>query len=275
MAGRGYGWLLGALVGIAAIVIVGSGLVAALPSMISGATRAEPITVAQPVAADFASGPLLDAGYDVSFPQCGRLLPPAGEGFAIVGVHGGRPFRDQPCFPDQIWWAQQHNGFAVYMNTEYTGEGDPVERGRAMADDVAIRMEMQYLPKQTPVWLDVETDNYWRGTPEQHNALIGAIANRLAELGHPVGVYSAPNLWRTITGGADPGMPIWLAIGRGSREQAEKACGRIGFGSRTPSLVQWVEPGPDGALIDHNIICADTSVTGLLMPTSNWQVENN
>ncbi len=266
-------WLFGMLAGVAAIVLVGSGFVAALPAMISGAPREAPIVVTQPPAADFASGPLLDSGYDVSFPQCDRLLPPATEGFAIVGIHGGRPLRDQPCFPDQAWWAQQHNGFAVYMNTEFTGEGDPVALGREMADDVAIRIRMQYLPEQTPVWLDVETDNYWRGTTEQHNALIGAIANRLAELGHPVGVYSAPNLWRTITGGADPGTPIWLAIGTGTRDKAENACGRIGFGGRTPSMVQWIEPGPDGALLDHNIICPGVTPTGLLMPTSNWASE--
>lgn len=271
MAAKRSGWLIAMLLGVAAIVLIGTGFVNALPSMISGASRQAPIVVSQPPAVDFAAGPLLDSGYDVSFPQCGRLLPAPTEGFAIVGIHGGRPFADQPCFPDQAWWAQQHNGFAVYMNTEYTGEGDPAALGREMADDVAIRIRMQYLPEQTPVWLDVETDNYWRGTPEQHNALISAIANRLTELGHPVGVYSAPNLWRTITGGADPGMPIWLAIGKGTREKAENACGRVGFGGQTPSLVQWVQVAEDGALLDHNLICPGVTPTGLLLPTSSWQ----
>ncbi|MDQ1245656.1 MAG: hypothetical protein QG597_23, partial [Actinomycetota bacterium] len=213
---------------LAVLVLVGSGFLAAVPSMIGGGPRLTPLNVAQPVPAPFPAGPRLNSGYDVSFPQCERLLPAASEGFAIVGVNGGRAFADQPCFPDQAWWAQQHDGFAVYMNTEYDGTAEPVALGARMAQDVVARMDTQLLPSQTPVWLDVETDNNWRGTSEQHNQLLQSIAASLAEYGHPVGVYSAPKLWRTITGGVDPGMPIWLAVGKGTREKAEAACGRVG-----------------------------------------------
>lgn len=255
------------VLGLAAFVLVGSGFVAALPGMIGGGTRLAPLVITQPVPAPFPDGPRLNDGYDVSFPQCDRLLPAPTQGFAIVGVNGGRAFKDQPCFPDQAWWAQQHDGFAVYMNTEYDGTSDPVALGSAMAADVVARMDAQLLPSQTPVWLDVETDNNWRGTPEQHNQLLQSIAATLAEYGHPVGAYSAPKLWRTITGGIDPGMPIWLAVGTGTREKAEAACGRVGFGGREPSLVQWIENGPDGLPLDHDLICPGVDATGLLMPS--------
>ena len=253
---------------VAAAVLVGSGFVAALPSMISGGERLAPMELVPAAPAEFPAGPRSNSGYDVSFPQCGRLLPGPSEGFAIVGVNGGRPFKDQPCFPDQAWWAQQHDGFAVYMNTEYDGVADPATIGRQMADDVVARLDNQYLPAQTPVWLDVETDNRWRGTPEQHRTLLNATASRLAALGHPVGVYSAPKLWREITDDVDPGMPVWLAVGKGTREKAEAACGRIAFGGQTPAMVQWIETGPDGAPLDHNLLCPDTSATGLLMPSA-------
>lgn len=270
MSGRS-GCLMTIAVGLAAamaaIVLVGSGFVSALPSMLGGGTRLQPLEVAQASPAAFEPGPGSDTGYDVSFPQCATYLPEPTNGFAIVGVNGGRPFTDQPCFPDQVWWAQQHDGFAVYMNTAYDGTSDPVALGRSMAEDVVARMDRQYLPTQTPVWLDVETDNNWLGTADQHNALLAAIAARLTELGHPVGVYSAPKLWRNITGGVDPGMPIWLAVGRGTRDKAAQACGRIGFGGRTPSIVQWIEAGPDGALLDHDLLCPGVSATGLLLST--------
>lgn len=250
---------------VAALALVGAGLVSALPSMVASGTAPRTIAVAQPEAVPF-TGPGTNLGFDVSFPQCGGYLPTPTDGFAIVGVHGGRPGKDQPCLPDQAWWAQQFDGFAVYVNTEYDGTADPVVAGVAIADDAIARMERQYLPSTTPVWLDVETDNYWQGTREQHIALIEAAGARFAERGHPVGVYSAPRLWRQITGGVDPGMPIWLAIGRNDRNAAERACQTSGFGGKRPSMVQWVQPRPDGTLLDHNVICPEVDPTGLLHP---------
>lgn len=251
---------------VAALALVGSGLVSALPMMVAGGTSARTMVVTQPAAAPFA-GPSSNEGYDVSFPQCGTYLPEPTDGFAIVGVHGGRPSKDQPCLPEQAWWAQQFDGFAVYVNTEFDGVSDPVAAGVALADDAVARMDRQYLPSTTPVWLDVETDNLWRGTREQHVALLEAAAGRFAELGHPVGVYSAPRLWRTITGGVDPGMPIWLAIGPDDRQSAERACQTSGFGGRRPAMVQWVATRDDGTLLDHNLLCPEVDATGLLQPS--------
>jgi len=254
-------------IAIVAVALLGSGLVSALPSMMAGNVAARTMVINQPAAVAF-EAPRENLGYDVSFPQCGTYLPTPTSGFAIVGVHGGRPGKDQPCLPEQAWWAQQFDGFAVYINTEYDGVSDPVAVGQLTAEDAIARMARQYLPVGTPVWLDVETDNYWRGTREQHVTLIEAAATRFAERGYPAGVYSAPRLWRTITGGVDPGMPIWLAIGQSTREQAERSCQTSGFGGRRPSMVQWVAPREDGTLLDHNLICPGVDATGLLHPGS-------
>jgi hypothetical protein len=253
------------IVAVLAVVLIGGGLVSALPSLVEGGTASRAMVVAQPNPVVF-PGPQTNAGYDVSFPQCQTYLPSPTDGFAIIGVHGGRPGKDQPCFPEQAWWAQQFDGFAVYVNTEYDGVSDPVSVGQLTAEDAIARMERQYLPVGTPVWLDVETDNYWRGSRDQHVLLLESAANRFAERGYPVGVYSAPRLWRTITGGVDPGTPIWLAIGKNTRAKAEQACQTSGFGGRRPSMVQWVAPLEDGTLLDHNLICPGIDPTGLLHP---------
>ncbi len=262
-------WFLGGIgVGVGVIVIVTlllSGFTESLPSMVGGAANARNIVVQQPTPAPY-PGPRTNEGYDVSFPQCGQALPDTPGGFGIVGLTGGRPATDQECFGEQIWWAQQQNGYAVYVNTEYDGVTDPVAAGQAIADDAAGRLTSQYLPNKVPVWLDVETDNQWRGSRDQHRTVIEAAAARLAELGHPVGVYSAPRLWQEITGGIDPGMPVWLGIGENDRQSAEAACGRIAFGDRRPSMVQWIEQRPDGQVLDHDLICPGVDPAGLLLP---------
>lgn len=257
--------LLLGVVAVLAVALIGGGLVSALPAMVADGTAPRAMVVNQPAAVTY-PGPTTNLGYDVSFPQCGTYLPSPTDGFAIIGVHGGRPGKDQPCFPEQAWWAQQFDGFAVYVNTEYDGVSDPSAVGELLAEDAIARMQRQYLPVGTPVWLDVETDNNWRGSREQHVLLLESAATRFAERGYPVGVYSAPRLWRTITGGVDPGTPIWLAIGKSTREKAEKACQTSGFGGRRPSMVQWVAPREDGTLLDHDLICPGVEPTGLLYP---------
>ena len=61
-------------------------------------------------------------------------------------------------------------GYAVYINMEDDGTGDPVLAGRAIAEDAMERIQSVWLPKQTPVWLDIETDNSWRGSTERHDS---------------------------------------------------------------------------------------------------------
>ncbi len=71
-----------------------------------------------------ASSPSASAsiGYDVSYPQCGGVLPtPAG--FGIVGVNDGYPLSLNPCLGSELQWAQsaQSGAPAFYMNTASPG----------------------------------------------------------------------------------------------------------------------------------------------------------
>lgn len=255
------------VVGVTVGVLLGTGLVAALPRLVGGGAGVKNLEVTQPPAVSY-QGPRTNIGYDVSFPQCGTPLPDTPGGFAIIGIHGGRPFKDHDCVEELAWWARQQSGYAVYINLEDLGVGDAAEMGRKIAADAIERMQAVYLPKATPVWLDVETDNVWRGSNERHRALIQAAATELTDAGHPVGVYSAPRLWWEITDGVDPGMPVWFAIGEADRQSAERACTGNGLGGRRPSMVQWIDRLPNGDLMDHDLLCPGVDPTGLLIPAS-------
>src|SRR3954454_16086542 len=61
------------------------------------------------------------AGFDVSYPQCGRPLP-TGATAAVVGVDGGKPFDVNPCLAEQVAWASEASGTpAYYVNTANPG----------------------------------------------------------------------------------------------------------------------------------------------------------
>lgn len=65
-------------------------------------------------------------GIDVSWPQCGKTLP-TDKAFAIVGVNGGLANNSNPCFIEQLTWAQQSLGgtnqplASLYVNTTNPG----------------------------------------------------------------------------------------------------------------------------------------------------------
>lgn len=71
-----------------------------------------------------ASAPTTSAstGYDVSFPQCGRVLPTSA-GFGIVGVNNGHPFSTNPCLASELRWAGStlSGAPAFYLNTGSPG----------------------------------------------------------------------------------------------------------------------------------------------------------
>jgi hypothetical protein len=206
-------------------------------------------------------------GVDISFPQCGRTLGDLPGGFVIVGLDGGMPDRPNPCFAPQWRFAQRQAGAAVYVNTADNGRGDPVDVGRkaARADLAALRDNG--IAPGTPVWLDVETPEVWRGSQARHRAVIGEHLRVLAEAGYPVGVYSAPALWSIITGGAQLEVPTWVGIGTATRERAEATCQRRSFGGRRPDIVQRIGSGSDGKPLDRNVTCPGVDLTGLVRPS--------
>lgn len=93
------------------VVVVALAVVAALLA-VPGTASAAPTTV----------------GYDVSYPQCGTLLP-VDRAFAVVGVNGGLSTRANPCLAAQLNWAWEASGSVpgqpraqLYLNTANPGE---------------------------------------------------------------------------------------------------------------------------------------------------------
>lgn len=78
---------------------------------------------AKPAGGGGSSTPL---GIDVSWPQCGKVLPKT-QAFGIVGVNGGLANTTNPCMKDQLVWASKSVGGTVqekvqlYVNTANPG----------------------------------------------------------------------------------------------------------------------------------------------------------
>ena len=191
-------------------------------------------------------------GFDISYPQCGSA-DPTGAAFGIVGVNGGAPRTSNKCLGEQAVWAKGLGAYAVYVNTSYSGRGDPVAYGRGLIDDAIGRKQSVVRGGTSMWWLDVEITNTWRGTQQENATVLAAMATRLQELGVRVGIYSSPQQFATIAGDWEPGLPVWNATGPGSQKSATKACSESFAGSST-AIVQWVQRA-DGRRLDHNVIC--------------------
>ena len=205
-------------------------------------------------------------GVDISFPQCGRTFRDMDNGYAIIGLDGGMPDRPNPCFAAQWRFATGQAGAAVYVNTADSNTGDPVTVGRRAARGDLEALAAEGVPLGTPVWLDVELPEVWKGSQARHRAVITEHLRVLAEAGYPVGIYSAPALWEEITGGAAVEVPTWVGIGTATAERAAATCGRASFGDRRPDIVQRIGTGSDGKSLDRNLTCPGTDLTGLVRP---------
>lgn len=225
------------------------------------------ITATQPALTPF-SFELDNSGYDISYPQCGKPLPTKYVGYAIIGLNGGKPFTKNNCFQSQWDWALTHDAVAVYINTADPGTESPVRYGKKIAKDTLKRLSKHDINPGTPVWLDVETYNTWT-SPDRAIQVLTELAIDLTAAGYPVGIYAPPVHWYEITGNANVGMPLWLAIGpypdvESGVGAAKEACTRTAFGSKAPDMVQFVAT-VDGVELDRNIIC--TIPAGLVAPT--------
>lgn len=205
-------------------------------------------------------------GVDISFPQCGRTFKDMGNGYAIIGLDGGMPDRPNPCFAAQWRFASRQAGAAVYVNTADNNRGDPIAVGRRAATGDLEALEAQGVRPGTPIWLDVELPEVWKGSQARHRAVITEHLKVLAEAGYPVGIYSAPALWEEITGGAAVDVPTWVGIGPATAERAATACTRASFGDRKPAIVQRIGTGSDGKSLDRNLTCPGTDLAGLVRP---------
>ncbi len=77
--------------------------------------------------ASAAPQPSTPLGNDISYPQCGRRLPP-NHAFGIVGVNGGKANIPNTCLGEQLKWAHRAVGGTtqpkaqLYVNTANPGE---------------------------------------------------------------------------------------------------------------------------------------------------------
>jgi len=182
-------------------------------------------------------------GNDVSWPQCDAPLP-RGAAFAVIGVTGGLAVDSNPCFLDQLAWANRvttgataQPGIAVYVNTanpghsavwwpasDHTRQGTPVanpyghctgDEGSACAyvygysaalDDATIRGVDD--PGSYLWWLDVETMNTWQWDRTANRAVLEGMVTRFRTMGARVGLYSTQLQWSLIAGRPDRGSNL-------------------------------------------------------------------
>ncbi len=191
-------------------------------------------------------------GYDISYPQCRSALP-SGAAFGIVGVNGGAPLTSNKCFATQFAWAARTRGHAVYVNTSYSGKGDPIAYGRNLIEDAIAREHAAGVSHTAVWWLDVEVGNTWAGTQQENATVLATMASTLQRAGVRVGIYSSPQQWAEIAGEWAPGLPVWNATGPGTQKSALPACSES-FAGSTSAIVQWVQKSGN-RLLDHNVIC--------------------
>lgn len=187
-------------------------------------------------------------GYDVSWPECGGNMP-AGSSIAIVGVDDGHPFSQNPCFGQELAWAQPASQQGLYMVVDspigwtsphvlqYAYHGPA---GDCTADQYAClsfnwgynaaTYAVQWAESQGATtshwWLDTElptstsidppgadcyAPNFWVCDPTYNAIVIDAAASVLHSYGKQVGVYSTKSQWQSITGGVPFAGPIWIA----------------------------------------------------------------
>lgn len=193
-------------------------------------------------------------GYDISYPQCGSVLP-TGQAFAIVGVNDGLANTSNPCFLEQLTWAQKSVGgtkqplVALYVNTANPGKLSPSWPANndyagmtvtnpygvcAGAEDAACAYMYGWQkayddantrnvpdPAAYRWWLDVETGNSWSTSDLGSNAAdLEGMTDYFTSIGATVGVYSTSSQWNSIVGtklGTSShlnGLDSWLAGAR-------------------------------------------------------------
>lgn len=203
-------------------------------------------------------GEIDNSGYDVSFPQCHQELSQRFVGFSIIGLNNGRPYTTNPCFAKQWEWANTHSARAIYINVSDPGSGPARARGGAIAKDTLAQIKTFNIAKNVPIWLDIELNNDWTNA-NRSIVVLNEVMRILHKRGHPVGIYSVPVHWFSITLSADVSVPTWLALGKYSDiakgvADAKRACTRTNFGGRKPAIVQFV--GKTGDIwTDRNILC--------------------
>ncbi|MBV9358164.1 MAG: hypothetical protein JO023_21845, partial [Chloroflexi bacterium] len=257
----------------------------AVPS--TTATPAAPVTpTAAPPVPTPTPVPLPPHGYDVSFPQCSKVLPEAPL-FAIIGVNAGRVFELNPCLTLQANWGMRANAsggpkLSLYVNTGNPGPGDPHWPGDGTrtprACDGSGSVDCAYdfgwsaaayaysgaaqalggNVATIPWWLDVETANSWSEDTEANAASIQGMVDQLRSMNiASIGIYSNSRHWGIITGASSPTSQVnrpfaslfnWTWAGAGVSD-VRTVCS----GSFTGGRVVYVQFPAEG--LDGDFLC--------------------
>jgi len=210
-------------------------------SLASSLIIAAPAAAAKPSGGGGSPSPAILTGNDISWPQCSkRTTLPNGQAFGIVGVNGGLANNTNPCFAQELSWANASKGgtnqpkAALYVNTANPGDVTPavadwpknnvnVVTGAADTDpygtcsganDTACAWQYGYnianrdfnqrgvaSPASYTWYLDVETGNSWTSDKSKNAAALeGMVAYLNGTGGAKVGVYSTGYQWQQIAG---------------------------------------------------------------------------
>lgn len=229
-------------------------------------------------------------GFDVSYPQCGAVLP-AGAPFTLIGVDGGKPFDVNGCLAQQIAWALPTGAPAYYVNTANPGpqlssfwpSGQaspracaatyPANDSTACAFDYGWNAAASSYARASAAaasvgapgvslstwWLDVELRNTWEA--EQPGAAPRHLRHDLAVLQgmsaylkgqgvRTVGVYSTGHQWDVVTGGARWSSAPVWYAGVGSPTSALAHCA-VSFTGGPVRMAQYASRAPAGLDADH------------------------
>lgn len=207
------------------------------PTATAQPAKPTPTATAQP--AKEAAKP--SVGYDISYPQCGRVLP-AGASFAVVGVNGGLAYSANPCLATEYTWALGSTSTTQARASFYLNTGNPgpvvsthwppanttaplpcdgswsaacaYDYGWLAARDSFSRAAAPQVAGQAaavaaPWWLDVETANSWSTDRTTNLAdLRGAVAYLKSVGVSRIGIYASTGDWAQITGATSPDSAI-------------------------------------------------------------------
>lgn len=230
-------------------------------------------------------------GIDVSYPNCGTLLPSAD--FVVVGINRGMGRTDNPCRTDQLGFAATapgttHDAVDVYVNTQnptptqaaawpsrdVTFDGHRMRSpyghctgGKSQAcswiygasiarDDVARFATTGFAGRVGRWWLDVETANSWSASPSRNRAALEGMTAALTEQGRRVGLYALPGEFRDLIGTVPASsvltrLPSWIA-GAADRTHAARLCTRTPLTKGRVTLVQYKDVA---ANLDRDVAC--------------------
>ena len=206
--------------------------------------------------------PAGSTGYDISWPQCGGGFP-GGHQIGIVGANDGHAFSTNPCLTSEVGWAGAAHGLYINLNSPNGAsyqQGATGPAGSCAPNDGSCwaynygfnaAVYSMAVADQTGVtsqqwWLDVETGNFWSGDVGANARVVSGAVDALHSRGFSAGIYSTPYQWRVITGGATPGVPVWVATGLAAPDFGVWCSGAHSFGGGPVWLVQFGAGNFDG-----------------------------